>query len=45
MQYSFLIIKSQTVLHHTVRCTVTCGLVQLCHFAGDFGVVFMIYAV
>ena len=38
---SFLIINPQTALYHTVwygamRCTITCGAVQLCHFAGSF---------
>ena len=32
--YDFLIIKSQTALHHVVQCT--CGVVQLCHFSNDF---------
>ena len=32
----FHIIKLQTALHHMVRCTVTCGAVWLCYFAGDF---------
>ena len=46
----FLIIKPQTALHHAmwygvVRCTITCGTVRLCHFAGDFGTVFMVCAV
>ena len=36
----FLIIKPQTTQHHAVRCTVTCGAMQLCHFVGSFGAVF-----
>ena len=41
----FFIIKPQTALHHAVWCTVTCGAVQLCHFAGGFGAVFVVYVV
>ena len=43
--YSFLIIKSQITLHHVVRCTITCSVVRLCHFAGSFGAVFAVRAV
>ena len=31
-----------------VRCTITCGAVQLCHFTGYFGAIFavcMVYMV
>ena len=28
-----------------VRCTITCGAVQLCHFVGGFGAVFVACAV
>ena len=36
--YGFLIIKPQTALHHVmqcgaVRCTITYGVMRLCHFA------------
>ena len=41
----FLIIKPQTVLHHAVRCIITCSAVWLCHFAGGFGAVFAVCAV
>ena len=41
----FLIIKSQTALHHAVQCNITCGAVQLCHFEGSFGAVFAVCAV
>ena len=49
----FLIIKPQTALHRAVwcgavRCTITCGAVWLCYFAGGFGMVFtvcVVYAV
>ena len=40
----FLIIKPQTALHHAVWCNITCGAVQLYHFAGDFGAVFVVCA-
>ena len=39
----FLIIKQQTTLHYAVRCTVICNTVRLCHFTGDFGVVFAVW--
>ena len=32
-------------LHYAVRYTVTCGAVRLCHFVGDFGVIFTVCAV
>ena len=41
----FLIIKPQTTLHHTVRYTITCGAMRLCHFASGFGAVCAVYAV
>ena len=41
----FLIIKPQTTLHLAMRCNITCGAIQLCHFAGGFGAVCAIYAV
>ena len=37
MRCGFLIIKPQTALHYTVRCTVTCGSVRLYYFANGFG--------
>ena len=37
----FLIIEPQTILHHVVWC----GAGRLCHFAGDFGAVFVVCAV
>ena len=48
--YGFLIIKPQTALHHAVwcgvvRCKITCGAVQLYHFADGFDVVFAVCAV
>ena len=39
----FLIIKPQT--HCTMRCDALLLVVWLCHFAGSFGVVFVICAV
>ena len=41
----FFIIKLQTALYHAVRCTITSGAVRLCHFTGDFGAVYAVYAV
>ena len=37
-------------MHCTMRCgvvryTVTCGAARLCHFVGDFGVIFTVCAV
>ena len=28
-----------------VRCTITCSAVRLCHFAGSFDAIFMVWAV
>ena len=39
---SFLIIKSQIVLQHAVRCTVIYDAIQLYHFADNFGPIFTI---
>ena len=41
----FLIIKSQTALHHAVWYIITCSAVWLCHFIGGFGAVFAVCAV
>ena len=39
----FFTIKPQTALHHAMRYIVTCGMMQLCHFAGDFGAVYAVW--
>ena len=43
MVCGFFIIKLQTALHHAVWCTITCGAVWLCYFAGGFGAVFAVW--
>ena len=39
------LLKTETTLHHAVRCTITCSTMQLCHCADDFGTIFAVYAV
>ena len=34
--YGFFIIKLQIALHHVIQCTITCDVVQLCHFFRQF---------
>ena len=41
----FLIIKSQTALHHAVHYYLRCGAVWLYHFAGGFGAVCAVYTI
>ena len=46
----FFILKPQTALHHVVWCGTVhyylrCDVMRLCHFTGDFDVIFTIFAV
>ena len=45
VQFSYYKTANCTAPCGVVRCTITCGVVWLCHFAGDFGAVFTVCAV
>ena len=45
VRFSYYKIANRTAPCGAVQCTITCGVVRLCHFTGDFGAIFTICTV
>ena len=45
VRFSYYKTANHTAPCGVVQCTITCGAVRLCHFAGGFGAIFVVCAV
>ena len=45
VRFSYYKTANRTAPCGVVRCTITCCVMRLCHFAGGFGVVFAVCAI